>query len=46
MKRKVYIFFNKITNDNFKEMYENVNFEYKDNFWTLFEKNITLNFKY
>ena len=40
MKRKVYIFFNKITNDNFKEMYENVNFEYKDNFWTLFEKNI------
>ena len=40
MKGKVYIFFNKITNDNFKEIYENVNFEYKDNFWTLFEKNI------
>lgn len=40
IKNKVYVFLNKITNDNFKEMYENVCFEYKDNFWTLFDKTI------
>ena len=40
MKGKVYKFFSSIRNDNFKVMYDEVLFEYKDDFWLLFNDNI------
>lgn len=36
MKGIVYKFFNSINDDNFKELYESVWFNYKDDFWLLF----------
>ncbi len=40
MKSKVYMFFSSISNSNFKKLYGEVLFEYKDNFWTLFNEEI------
>lgn len=40
MKGKVYKFFGSITSDNFKAIYDGVSFEYKNDFWFLFNENI------